>query len=96
MRTLMTRSGASIDPAVLRGYSYLLHSIRTRSLSELVEPRLWHDKDLYVPTVIVRAAVIAAIHQAQSRLGAPGVPSAGTSAIAPPWGATVAGGPEDR
>lgn len=32
-------------------------------------PALWHDKDLYLPTAIVRAAVLAAVHLAQVQLG---------------------------
>jgi halimadienyl-diphosphate synthase len=34
-------------------------------------PALWHDKDLYLPHAVVRAAVLVALHLAQSRRVAP-------------------------
>ncbi|MFI7467130.1 prenyltransferase/squalene oxidase repeat-containing protein [Nonomuraea sp. NPDC049646] len=43
--------------AARRGYEYLN---RTANLTDY--PPLWHDKELYSPTAIVRAAVIAAQH----------------------------------
>ncbi|MFG2073158.1 prenyltransferase/squalene oxidase repeat-containing protein [Nonomuraea maritima] len=46
-----------------RGYEYLT---RMGDLSDY-EP-LWHDKDLYSPTAIVRAALLAAMHVARSRI----------------------------
>ncbi len=48
--------------AVERGYRRLLE-IRDRDA-----PPLWVDKDLYLPTVIVRAAVLGALHLAQAEL----------------------------
>ncbi|YCK36404.1 hypothetical protein ACNF49_20685 [Actinomadura sp. ATCC 39365] len=45
------------ERAARRGYEYL---IRSANLSDY--PPLWHDKELYSPTAIVRAAVIAAQH----------------------------------
>jgi hypothetical protein len=48
--------------AVRRGRDHLVHSV-VRSAGKAVEdPPLWHDKDLYLPTAIVRAAVLAALH----------------------------------
>ncbi|WP_260615740.1 prenyltransferase/squalene oxidase repeat-containing protein [Microbispora sp. KK1-11] len=47
--------------AVRRGYRYLL-----RSADPADGPALWHDKDLYLPLAVVRAAVLAALHLAQS------------------------------
>ena len=37
-------------------------------------PGLWHDKDLYAPLAIVRAAVLAAVHLVQARLVGQRVP----------------------
>ncbi|MDG4794527.1 prenyltransferase/squalene oxidase repeat-containing protein [Micromonospora sp. WMMD1082] len=51
--------------AIRRGYAYL------RQHDGPEGPALWHDKDLYQPTRIVRAAVLAAQHQAGSLLAAP-------------------------
>nr|WP_281251415.1 prenyltransferase/squalene oxidase repeat-containing protein [Micromonospora avicenniae] len=45
--------------ALLRGRAYL------EEHSEEDGPALWHDKDLYRPTMIVRAAVLAARHVAE-------------------------------
>ncbi|GAB3909153.1 hypothetical protein GCM10027612_84650 [Microbispora bryophytorum subsp. camponoti] len=47
--------------AVRRGYRYLL-----RAADQADGPALWHDKDLYLPRAVVRAAVLAALHLAQS------------------------------
>ncbi len=47
--------------AVRRGYRYLLASADPAD-----GPALWHDKDLYLPMAVVRAAVLAALHLAQS------------------------------
>jgi hypothetical protein len=53
-----------IRAAATRGYRFLV-------AHEDVEPEpLWHDKDLYVPTNVVRAAVVGARHLADSALGA--------------------------
>lgn len=43
-----------------RGYDYLLQMVDLPHF-----PPLWHDKDLYSPTAIVRAAVLAALHVAE-------------------------------
>jgi hypothetical protein len=45
------------EQAAARGHGYLLLAA---DLSD--GPPLWHDKDLYLPTAIVRAAVLAALH----------------------------------
>jgi hypothetical protein len=62
---LLTGStGARIDEAVARGYRYLVGSAdRTE------QPALWHDKDLYCPTAIVRAAVLAGTRLAEQSMG---------------------------
>ncbi|MFG1943158.1 prenyltransferase/squalene oxidase repeat-containing protein [Nonomuraea sp. NPDC048826] len=43
-----------------RGHDYLLQSADLPHF-----PPLWHDKDLYSPTAIVRAAILAALHVAE-------------------------------
>ncbi|MDP4508308.1 prenyltransferase/squalene oxidase repeat-containing protein [Nonomuraea turcica] len=50
--------------AAARGYTFLTH---VGDLSDY--PPLWHDKDLYTPTAIVRAAVLAAAHVTQRSSG---------------------------
>jgi halimadienyl-diphosphate synthase len=70
MRILLTRFSATADHAVRRAYSYLRGSIRARTARRLTDPAQWHDKDLYLPVLIVRSAVLAALYQAQRRLGA--------------------------
>lgn len=51
-------SAGDADPAwtaaVARGHSYLIKSVGTRHVP------LWHDKDLYAPTAIIEAAILAA------------------------------------
>lgn len=69
MRILLTRFTDVVDHAVSRAYSYLRRSIRGRPSSRLADPPQWHDKDLYLPVLIVRSAVLAALYQAQHRLG---------------------------
>jgi halimadienyl-diphosphate synthase len=59
---LLVLTGASGDEtrqAVARGHAYLLRSEPSD------QPPMWHDKDLYVPVAIVRAAIIGAIHLAR-------------------------------
>jgi hypothetical protein len=51
--------GEPAESAAARGYAYLL-----RSAGRQPDAPLWHDKDLYVPTAVVRAAVVAALHLA--------------------------------
>ncbi|MEV4299605.1 prenyltransferase/squalene oxidase repeat-containing protein [Microbispora rosea] len=45
--------------AAARGYLFLLNS------AGMEEPAMWHDKDLYLPGAVVRAAVLASCHIAQ-------------------------------
>ncbi|WP_084517989.1 prenyltransferase/squalene oxidase repeat-containing protein [Microtetraspora niveoalba] len=52
---------AEVTEAAARGYAYLLESA-----GQAEDPPLWHDKDLYLPAAIVRAAVLAALHLAQT------------------------------
>jgi hypothetical protein len=49
-----------VDRAVVRGHGYLL-----AAADQPDHPALWHDKDLYAPVAIIRAAVLAALHAAQ-------------------------------
>ncbi|MFY1673859.1 prenyltransferase [Plantactinospora sp. WMMB334] len=58
---LSTRTGVvGVGPAAKRGYTYL-HEAATQTIG----PALWYGKELYRPTAIVRAAVLAAMHLAQ-------------------------------
>jgi halimadienyl-diphosphate synthase len=65
MQLLLLTTGdapaGEVEEAVARGYRYLLGSADPAE-----GPPLWHDKDLYLPLAIVRAAVLAALHLAQS------------------------------
>lgn len=54
--------------AVGRGHAYL-----RSAAGELDGPPLWHDKDLYQPTAIVRAAVLAALHLGGARRSVSGM-----------------------
>jgi hypothetical protein len=60
LATRTTRFG--IGAAVSRGYAYLREVVGQHD-----DPPLWHDKDLYRPTAIVRTAVLAALHLGQRR-----------------------------
>lgn len=51
--------------AVKRGHAHLLSGA-----DELDGPPLWHDKDLYLPAAVVRAAVLAALHLGAAPRGA--------------------------
>jgi hypothetical protein len=62
LATGTTRPG--IDTAARGGYAYLRDN-----LGQQDGPALWHDKDLYRPTAIVRAATLAALHLLQVRIG---------------------------
>jgi halimadienyl-diphosphate synthase len=59
---LLTRpaSNPAYEEVVARGHASLL-----RSADRTDQPALWHDKDLYLPTAIVRGTVLAALHLAQ-------------------------------
>jgi halimadienyl-diphosphate synthase len=63
--------------AVARGAAYLRSTASTSPTTrqtgpnhtEINEPSLWHDKDVYRPVTIVRAAIVAALHLAQNATG---------------------------
>jgi hypothetical protein len=55
------RDEAATDAAA-RGYAYLLDTAHLEP-----DPPLWHDKDLYAPTAVVRTAVLVALHLGQNR-----------------------------
>ncbi len=58
---LLVGGDEPVAEAAARGYRYL------RGTADPGEgPPMWHDKDLYVPLAVVRAAVLAALHLAQS------------------------------
>jgi hypothetical protein len=57
-----TSTQRQIGAAASRGYAYL-----REAAGHQVDPPLWHDKDLYRPTAIVRAATLAALHLAHRR-----------------------------
>ncbi|WP_327048145.1 hypothetical protein OG320_09845 [Microbispora sp. NBC_01189] len=54
------REDGLVAEVAARGYDYLLRS------DEADDPPLWHDKDLYLPVAVVEAAILAALHLAQS------------------------------
>jgi hypothetical protein len=59
---LLTRvpTDQRVERAVARGYGYLLGVVDRPD-----HPALWHDKDLYAPVAIIRAAVLGALHAAR-------------------------------
>ncbi|MFB4305602.1 prenyltransferase/squalene oxidase repeat-containing protein [Actinomadura sp. GTD37] len=65
---LLLLTGRPLDragrDAVARAVPPLLRSLTSGDGGAADEPALWHDKDLYRPTAIVRAAVLAALHLA--------------------------------
>lgn len=64
---LLVRQGGENEEhlrAAARGRDHLLRSGVGQS-GDLEGPPLWHDKDLYRPAAIVRAAVLAALHLTQ-------------------------------
>ncbi|MFD1930381.1 prenyltransferase/squalene oxidase repeat-containing protein [Nonomuraea mangrovi] len=60
---VLLQTSAGVDPrlpeAAAAGYVFL----RDADLDD--QPALWHDKDLYTPQAVVRAAVLAALHVAE-------------------------------
>ncbi|WP_218006823.1 prenyltransferase/squalene oxidase repeat-containing protein [Microtetraspora fusca] len=54
-------AAAEVTEAAARGYAFLLEAG-----ADADDPPLWHDKDLYLPVAIVRAAVLAALHLART------------------------------
>jgi halimadienyl-diphosphate synthase len=69
-------AGAEVIRAAARGYLFL--SREGRSDDDL--PALWHDKDLYAPLEVVRAARLGALHLAATH---PEVPAAAARLPAP-------------
>ncbi|MBE1585502.1 prenyltransferase/squalene oxidase repeat-containing protein [Nonomuraea angiospora] len=71
MQSLLLTAGRT-DPRRLRaaaaGEEYLMRSAGRE------HPPLWHDKDLYAPLAITRAAVIAAVHLSRRARGRPWPP----------------------
>lgn len=65
---ILLKTGSMIGPepdprcveAAARGYLFLVGSA-----DQVEDPPLWHDKDLYLPVAVVRAAVLASCHLAQ-------------------------------
>ncbi|GGQ32924.1 hypothetical protein BKA00_004914 [Actinomadura coerulea] len=68
---ILLLAGPSADPATERavtaGHRYLLRAARQDE-----RPALWHDKDLYLPTAVVEAEILAALHLAAARPGGSG------------------------
>ncbi len=67
MQTLLSSgvrlpSDEQIPRAAARGAQFLL-----RLGDEAEHPPLWHDKELYTPIAVVRAARLAALHLAMTR-----------------------------
>jgi hypothetical protein len=60
LQVLLNAGGARAAQAAGRGYEYL-----RQAYGQQPDPPLWHDKDLYRPTAVVRSAVLAALHLAQ-------------------------------
>ncbi len=64
VQILVAAGRPRMDASVSRGRAYLL----TVGQDGPEGPALWHDKDLYRPHTIVRAAVLAALHLSNSEL----------------------------
>ncbi|WP_344845429.1 prenyltransferase/squalene oxidase repeat-containing protein [Nonomuraea dietziae] len=58
---LLTRAGD--DPRLARAAAEGYRFLRGADLDS--QPALWHDKDLYSPRAVVRAAVLASLHLAE-------------------------------
>jgi hypothetical protein len=65
MRILLTSTNGRAERAIARGYIYLSRAVQSSPVIGSGDPPMWHDKDLYSPVAIIRAAVLAALHQAQ-------------------------------
>lgn len=61
----MNRPEPGLLKAAERGCDHLM-----RVPADPDDPALWHDKDLYRPAAIVRAAMLAALHLGHRWLGA--------------------------
>jgi hypothetical protein len=55
-------SDLAVEHAVAEGHRHLLKAARRDG-----RPALWHDKDLYLPTAVVDAEILAALHLAALR-----------------------------
>ncbi|MEV6863657.1 prenyltransferase/squalene oxidase repeat-containing protein [Streptosporangium subroseum] len=66
---VLTRAAAGErrTEAVKRGYRFLLGAVTDRGMA-IDAPALWHDKDLYLPVAVVRAAVLGALSLARRAL----------------------------
>ncbi|WP_433464827.1 prenyltransferase/squalene oxidase repeat-containing protein [Spirillospora sp. CA-128828] len=62
--------GEDVENAVRRAVPHLNRSLIRPDDEDADEPALWHDKDLYRPAAIIRAAVLAALHLAGTKTGA--------------------------
>jgi halimadienyl-diphosphate synthase len=65
MRILLTGTGGRAERAIAKGYIHLSRAVQADPVIGTGDPPMWHDKDLYSPVAIIRAAVLAALHQAQ-------------------------------
>ncbi|WP_245623050.1 prenyltransferase/squalene oxidase repeat-containing protein [Spirillospora albida] len=72
---LLMLTGGSFAPgaaaAVERARPALIRSLTSGAAGAADEPALWHDKDLYRPSAIVRAAVLAALHLSEWNVAFP-------------------------
>ncbi len=71
VQTLLLAAGAgypSIDSSLSRSQAHLIGEFLIDPAGEM---RMWHDKDLYQPRAVVRAAILAARHLLRSRPVAP-------------------------
>lgn len=75
MQVLLLAGGSdpAIPPRVALGYAYLMGADRpglpgAPGAEPGDHPPMWHDKDLYLPGAIVRAAIVGALHLARSHL----------------------------
>jgi hypothetical protein len=59
LQALLVIGAPRAGAAVARGTAYL-----RAAYGQVPDPPLWHDKDLYRPTAVVRAASLAALHMA--------------------------------
>jgi halimadienyl-diphosphate synthase len=73
-----TAPGAEVRNAVSRAVPHLVRSLARTDGGDEHEPALWHDKDLYKPSAIIRAAVLAALYLART---APGAGSGAAAAL---------------
>ncbi|MFI0484236.1 prenyltransferase/squalene oxidase repeat-containing protein [Actinomadura sp. 9N215] len=69
LMTGRSREVMGVRDAVDRAVPHLVRSLAGTEDDRADEPALWHDKDLYRPSAIVRAAVLGALHLARTRTG---------------------------